>query len=190
MQPTVTVTHGGKKNVKVLRAALKALQKKQMYVGIPTTTALDRQRQIQDIVLKAANRRKRTYAGVTPAQVHSDINNAELLYIHTHGSPRRHIPARPVLEAAISEPENKKKIAEELSKVAQLALQGKPQEAAKQLDKAGQLGENVSRAWFTNPKNGWAPNAPSTIRRKGSSRPLIDTGAMRKAITHVASEEK
>lgn len=28
----------------------------------------------------------------------------------------------------------------------------------------------------------WAPNAPSTIEAKGSSRPLIDTGAMRNAV--------
>lgn len=32
---------------------------------------------------------------------------------------------------------------------------------------------------------GWTPNAPSTIRRKGSSRPLIDTGKMRQSITWV-----
>ena len=31
----------------------------------------------------------------------------------------------------------------------------------------------------------WEPNAKSTIRRKGSSRPLIDTGAMRQAVTWV-----
>ena len=29
----------------------------------------------------------------------------------------------------------------------------------------------------------WEPNAPSTIARKGSSRPLVDTGAMQRAIT-------
>ena len=31
---------------------------------------------------------------------------------------------------------------------------------------------------------GWTPNAPSTIRKKGSSKPLIDTGAMRQAINY------
>jgi hypothetical protein len=29
----------------------------------------------------------------------------------------------------------------------------------------------------------WVRNAPSTIKQKGSSRPLIDTGAMRQAVT-------
>ena len=31
----------------------------------------------------------------------------------------------------------------------------------------------------------FAPNAPSTIRRKGSSRPLIDTGRMRQSVSYV-----
>jgi hypothetical protein len=31
----------------------------------------------------------------------------------------------------------------------------------------------------------WAPNAPSTIARKGSSKPTIDTGHLRQAMTHV-----
>lgn len=32
---------------------------------------------------------------------------------------------------------------------------------------------------------GFVPNAPSTIRRKGSGRPLIDTGRMRQAVNYV-----
>jgi hypothetical protein len=31
----------------------------------------------------------------------------------------------------------------------------------------------------------WVPNAPRTIARKKSSRPLIDTGAMRQAVTWI-----
>ena len=31
----------------------------------------------------------------------------------------------------------------------------------------------------------FAPNAPSTIRRKGSSKPLIDTGRMRQSVDYV-----
>lgn len=34
------------------------------------------------------------------------------------------------------------------------------------------------------PPGTFAPNAPSTIERKGSSRPLIDTGQLRGAITY------
>lgn len=31
----------------------------------------------------------------------------------------------------------------------------------------------------------WEPNAPATITKKGSSRPLIDTGLLRNSLTHV-----
>lgn len=34
------------------------------------------------------------------------------------------------------------------------------------------------------------PNAPSTIRRKGSSNPLIDTGAMRQSVTSTVVRKK
>lgn len=34
------------------------------------------------------------------------------------------------------------------------------------------------------------PNAPSTIRRKGSANPLIDTGRMRQAITYVVKRDR
>lgn len=34
------------------------------------------------------------------------------------------------------------------------------------------------------------PNAASTIRKKGSSNPLIDTGAMRASVTHAVTAEK
>lgn len=34
----------------------------------------------------------------------------------------------------------------------------------------------------------WAPNAPSTVRAKGSDRPLIDTGALRQSVTYVVDQ--
>lgn len=38
-------------------------------------------------------------------------------------------------------------------------------------------------------RNGdWAPNAPSTIRKKGSDKPLIDTGTMRQGVQYVIKE--
>ena len=38
-------------------------------------------------------------------------------------------------------------------------------------------------------RNGdFAPNAPATIRRKGSSHPLIDTGTMRRSVSFVVRE--
>lgn len=35
----------------------------------------------------------------------------------------------------------------------------------------------------------WEPNAPATIAKKGSSKPLIDSGRMRKSIVYVIKEK-
>ena len=72
---------------------------------------------------------------------------------------------------------------------AEQALNRNLQGSLAQLDKAGLQGENAAKGWFTNPKNNWAVNSQTTIDRKGSDRPLIDTGEMRKSITHVMREK-
>lgn len=116
------------------------------------------------------------------------VTNAELLFIHTNGSPLKGIPARPVIEPAI---ENKKdKVADKLKVAMNKALEGDEAGARKSLEAAGMYGQNIARGWFTNPDNGWPPNAESTIKAKGSDKPLIDTGEMRKAITYVVRDTK
>lgn len=146
-----------------LHARLEMLAKSDVLVGIP----------------QAKNSRRGHGAG-------NRIGNAELLYIHTNGSPIRGIPARPVIEPAIQASGNKEPIQLEL-KLAAIAIMshGDPAEAFQHLSKAGMIGVNAARQWFFDPRNNWAPNAPSTIRRKGSSQPLIDTGSLRAAITYV-----
>ena len=39
-------------------------------------------------------------------------------------------------------------------------------------------------------KGPFTPNAPATVKRKGSSQPLIDTGNLRKSITFVIRDDK
>ena len=111
-----------------------------------------------------------------------EINNAELLYIFTNGSPARNIPARPVIEPAIEYKPNADVISAELKQFTEATLDGNAARADRSLKRAAMEGQNAARAWFTNGANGWAPNAPSTIRRKGSSQPGIDTAQMRRAI--------
>ena len=36
----------------------------------------------------------------------------------------------------------------------------------------------------------WVPNAPATVRKKGSSKPLIDTGRMRKSVEFVVKRSE
>lgn len=150
---TVSSTDDG---LKAIREAVNELKKHEVLVGIPQEKS-SRQGEV--------------------------VTNAELLFIHTNGSPAKGIPARPVLEPAIEA--NKERVAEMLGKAIDVATSGKKEEVVPALERAGQYGENICKGWFTNTANGWKPNSPETIERKGSSRPLIDTGEMRKSITHI-----
>jgi hypothetical protein len=160
VKPTVTVTEGG--DFDTVKKGLSSLSKMRAYVGIPE---------------KATSRRSQV------------VTNAGLLYIHTHGSALHNIPPRPVIEPAIEAPDNRARIEDELMMCADAELDGKIDEAVLHLSRAGTLGANAAKRWFRDPRNGWPPNAPSTIRAKGSDRPLIDTGELRRSITHVEEVE-
>jgi hypothetical protein len=182
MRPTVKVGVSDKQ--RFVGYKLKELQRQQVYVGIPEE--------------KASRKKGR-------------INNAQLLFIHTNGSPLKKIPARPVIEPAIAQPENKARITEELGDAARDIMADKPSSAKQHLNRAGMLGRNAAIRWFTDAQNGWPPNSPRTIARKlarlrgrkkkealaqiaeqggtdGVVTPLVDTGEMRRAITYIVSE--
>lgn len=128
-----------------------------------------------------------------------DINNAQLLYIHTNGSPLMGIPARPLIEPAIETPENSAMIADAFKDGFVAALEGNSAGASMALESAGMLGQAAVQGHFTG-ANGWAANAgitieggwmrnkksgkPFKVKGKGSNRPLIDTGNLRNAITY------
>lgn len=114
--------------------------------------------------------------------------SALALYLHSKGSPLWQTPPRPIIEPAIEAKGNKEQLEEELKLAAKAALNGQDAEAVRHMRAAGMMAQNMVRAWFTDPRNNWAPNAPSTIRRKGSSQPNIDTAELRKAITYVLDE--
>lgn len=111
-------------------------------------------------------------------------SQAYQLFLHSHGSPLWRIPPRPVLEPAIEY--NREAIAKQLQTAAQTALDG--QDPSIEIEKAGMMGQNFARDWFTNPANQWLPNSPRTIEMKGSDNPMIDTGEMRKAIVYVVKD--
>lgn len=109
------------------------------------------------------------------------ITNASLLYIHTHGSQLQNIPARPVVEPAIEGARSM--INPELAKAAAAIVDNDPKAAERALNRAGTIASNAAKRRFGSAE--LAPNAPSTIRRKKSSAPLIDTAALRRAVTYV-----
>lgn len=186
MKPTVKLTASGAAKEKNLAASLALLANKRVLIGIPSTTALERKLQLMSL---ASGKTGRRHKKIEHQAVVSGVNNAELLYIHTNGSPLKNIPARPVIEPAIEDETNKALYMPELRAAAESALDGDKDKADEHLNRAGLIGQNVSRGWFTNSKNHWAPNALSTIRAKGSSRPLIDTGALRQSIIFVVTDK-
>lgn len=159
MKASASVTR--KSGADAFAARLEKLKQARVYVGIP-----------QDANLRTIG----------------EVTNAQLLFIHTNGSALRGIPARPVIQPAIAKPENKERIVAELHQAAHSALAGDADATREHLAKAGTLGANAAKRWFTDPDNGWAPNAPSTIAAKGSDKPLIDTGELRRDITYVVKD--
>lgn len=148
------VTVSKTSNLQSLNLRLKALEQSEVYVGIPQENS---------------------------SRPGEEINNAELLFIHEHGSPINNLPAREVLRPALQA--NKKLIADQLSIAAKAVLAGDQAKANRELEKTGILAANAAKRWFTDDRNGWQPLSLETIRRKGSSQILIDTGEMRRAIS-------
>lgn len=108
------------------------------------------------------------------------ITNAELMFIHTNGSPIRNIPKRPTIEPTVEE--NKERISEMFKKAVNKVLANRGDGRA-DLEKIGLWTVNKIKAKFGSDE--LVPNAPSTIAQKGDNNPLIDTGQLRNSITYV-----
>lgn len=162
------------------------------------------------------------YVGIpeeTSSRGSKGINNAELLYIQSHGARKKAMreemqesmdsgktysaahslyiqthgsPMWHIPPRPVLEPAIEDKlepIAVKLKEASQEALKGNLPGVEQNFHKAGMIGEDAAKGWFENPKNNWPPNSPKTIQRKGSDAPLIDTGEMRKAITYLVDKK-
>lgn len=106
---------------------------------------------------------------------------AGLLYLHSRGAPRAGIPARPLLEPAVEQPQVLDAATTLLAESFASLAEGAADLSA--LESAGALLQSACQSYFTGP-NGWPSNKPSTLTKKGADTPLIDTGGMRAAITY------
>lgn len=88
-------------------------------------------------------------------------------------------PARPFLRQAYDD--NKDRITEACGEFAKTLANGGSADSG--LKKLGVFGVNLVQEKIIN--GSFTPNAPSTIKKKGSSRPLIDTGRMRQSVHYV-----
>lgn len=104
---------------------------------------------------------------------------ASLALIHEKGSPANNIPARPLMKQTRERVQ--KHFAALLRGIIKRVYAGKVT-TDKALARLGAKYEGEMKDSFV--VETFTPNRPATIRRKGSSRPLIDTGAMRQSIRH------
>jgi len=192
IRPTVTLTGVEKISAKERAASLAELGNVRVFVGVPEDKAARQSGGITNAQLAYLHtqgvRATAMRAAMAPALKRGATYGAALsLYVHTHGSPLWRIPPRPIIEPAIEA--DKVNIENELKDAGAAALEGDKRGMIFYIRRAGQEAQNAVRAWFTGP-NKWAPNAPSTIAQKGSDRPLIDKGELRRAIVYVIGTAK
>jgi len=124
------------------------------------------------------------YLGTHEVVVGAKGEHSDLLYLHEAGVPSRNIPPRPVLEPAMGQKNVKSAMKNHMHKAMVRALvHGDITGCQNEMKKAGMVGQAACKKWITDGTN-LAPNAPATIARKGSSTPLIDTGALLNSITY------
>ena len=173
-----------------LAARMKELGKIGVLVGIPSDrTARDGESVTSSelLYLHTHGIRRKSMRQEMDKDVERGMKYSEAheLYLQSHGSPLWASPPRPVLEPAIAA--NKAVIARAMNTGVKQYLQTKNDRG---LRSAGNLAvqyfkKNTKNLKFSHP----APNSPRTIALKGSSRPLIDTGAMQEAITYVVRKD-
>lgn len=122
------------------------------------------------------------FTGKTRRKVQVGMTNAELMFVHENGSPLRNIPARPVLQMTIDYA-NQNLISKTVDKCIDLILNGKENEVETELNRLAIKIENYARKIIYSNDGRLAPNAPSTIARKGDNHPLFDTGQLSRSIT-------
>lgn len=117
------------------------------------------------------------------------MTNSSLLYLHEQGVPSHNIPPRPVLEPAIGQDDVKEKIEILMREAIEAALvEGDVEKAKENYEKAGMIGRDACKDYILS--GALAPNAPSTIAKKGSSTPLVDTGSMLGSISYAVRRKK
>lgn len=105
---------------------------------------------------------------------------ATIAATHEYGSKDGHIPERSFLRRTFIE--NVKETAAMMEKLA-VAAHKLSIPTARVLDMLGEWAAAQVKKRITTGEPIPPPNAPSTIRRKGSARPLVDTGRMVGSIT-------
>ena len=119
------------------------------------------------------------------SQNHSEgITVFQIGMIHEFGAPEKNIPRRSFIRVPIENNikeitkliENNHKLVSENSMSAKVAL-----------DRIGLKAQNTIKKSFRD--NDWKANSRATVKRKGSSRPLINTGQLVGSISYIVEKE-
>lgn len=113
----------------------------------------------------------------------SGANIAEYAAYNEEGT--ENIPSRPFIRSWVDN--NKEQINKMMDSAFNHIVSGQwtAEDAMKRIGEFGASGirKNIAKGSFE-------PNAESTIKRKGSSRPLIDSGDMRRAVSYEVTKKK
>lgn len=117
-----------------------------------------------------------------PMDANKGLTNAEIGFKQEMGSASERIPRRSFLWDTFTQ--HGKELEDEIKDkklVDKLFLAGKVDEYLKLVGVA--CTNLVVKAFTTSGWGNWKPNAPMTVKLKGSSKPLIDTGQLWQAIS-------
>lgn len=123
-------------------------------------------------------------AGKGAEDLHEDsgLTMAEIGAVHEFGAPKAGIPQRSFIRGGVKK--NADEIRSVIVKVAKGWLRPSATLSIKQgLDIIGVATTNAIRRFITSDDNGLAALKPATVERKGSTRPLVDTGRLLNSIT-------
>lgn len=110
-----------------------------------------------------------------------DLNLAQIAAVNEFGSSDGHVPERSFLRSTVDE--NKERYFSQMVKDLGSTVDGDVMFSEQQvLKRMGLRAVADVQKKITELQD--PPNAPSTIKRKGSSNPLIDTGRMRQSIDY------
>lgn len=161
--------------VKEFHETMRALIKKNVYVGIP------------------ADSKKRDSIETKKGDKPSRVTNAQLGYINEYGSPANNIPARPFLVPGVKESAPQ---VVNILKAAVITTQNSAENVDITLNKAGQKARDtvkrrIQQSTDMEPLSEVTKKIRATRkrnRRTGVMKPLIDTGQMLNSITYVVRE--
>lgn len=105
-----------------------------------------------------------------------DSYNAKKAALNEFGTEK--IPSRPFMRTAVNR--YGKSWGNKAAKSMKAIIQGMGTDQVTELI-GMQMKADISKTLINGP---WTPNAAATIAKKGSSRPLVDTGELRSAITY------